>query len=74
MKGKTFHYDGAGAIRKDAQGQFVRTRKGADNDGVISAKPTVITGSQDATINKWPPGTKNPPKDWDLNYDEKDNS
>ncbi|PTM94176.1 hypothetical protein [Mycoplana dimorpha] len=54
---------------KDAQGQFRKTRKGATNDGVSSAKPRVITGSDDATANKRPPGAQ-PEEDWDINFDE----
>ncbi|MEZ2131593.1 hypothetical protein AAE028_28065 [Sinorhizobium sp. CB9] len=57
------------AIRKDAEAQFVRTREGAVNSGVSSAKPRVITGSDDATIHKLPPGQREPKKDWDINYD-----
>ncbi|MDH0911757.1 hypothetical protein N5C66_21140 [Rhizobium pusense] len=34
----------------------------------------LITGSDDATVNKLPPGVKKPEKDWDLNYDERDTS
>lgn len=59
-------------IEKDAEGQFVGTQAGGDNDGVASAKPTVVTGSDDATVNKWPPGKKDPPKDWDPNFDIRD--
>lgn len=61
-------------VRKDAKGQFAGTQAGGDSDGVVSAKPTVITGSEDATVNKWPPGKKNPPKDWDANFDIRDQS
>lgn len=32
---------------KDAKGQFVRTRHGADNDGVLSANPRVLSGKKD---------------------------
>jgi hypothetical protein len=39
---------------------------------VASAKPKVITGSDDATMNKKPPGTTKPEKDWDLNYDPRE--
>jgi hypothetical protein len=56
-------------IRKDAKGQFAPSQADGKNNGVASAKPTVITGSDDATVNKWPPGKKHPPKDWDVNYD-----
>lgn len=45
--------------------------KGKPNDGVASAKPTVITGSDDATANKIPPGQKGFEKEWSLNYDPK---
>ncbi len=61
-------------IHKDAEGQFAGTQAGGDNDGVASAKPTVVTGSEDATVNKWPPGKKHPPKDWDANFDVEDRS
>lgn len=59
-------------IHKDADGQFAGTQSGGDSDGVASAKPTVINGSEDATVNKWPPGEKDPPKDWDANFDIRD--
>lgn len=45
-------------VEKDAKGQFAKTQSGGDSDGVVSAKPTVITGSQDATIHNIPPGHK----------------
>lgn len=60
------------AIHKDAEGQFARGIKRSDNNGVASAKPRVITGSDDATVNRNPPGKKEPRKDWDLNYDIRD--
>ena len=58
-------------IHADAKPQFAPGKKTSDN-GVASAKPTVITGSEDATVNKLPPGKKKPEKDWDVNYDERD--
>ncbi len=61
-------------VHKDAEGQFVRTREGAKNNGVSSAKPRDITHSDDATVHRNPPGSKQPKKDWDLNYDEGDNA
>jgi hypothetical protein len=63
-------------IKKDAEGQFVGTQHGGDSDGVVSAKPTAITGSEDATVNKWRPEQKDPPDDWDANFDlgDRDNS
>lgn len=58
-------------IEKDAGGQYRKLIKSSDNNGVASAKPRVITGSDDATMNKVPPG-KEPQKDWDVNYDPAD--
>ncbi|MCC8931447.1 MULTISPECIES: hypothetical protein [Rhizobiaceae] len=65
---------GTRRIHKDADGQYAGTQAGRHSDGVVSAKPTVITGSEDATVNKWPPGKENPPKDWDANFDIRDKS
>lgn len=59
-------------IHKDAKGQFAKPMKHSDNNGVASAKPRVITGSDDATAHKTPPGQKPVDKEWDLNYDERD--
>lgn len=56
---------------KDAAGQFAKSRADGKSSGVASAKPTVITGSEDATVNKNPPGKK-ADKDWDINYDPAD--
>ena len=56
------------AVEDDAAGQFRKGMKASDNNGVASAKPRVITGSDDATVNKAPPGEK-AEKDWDINYD-----
>ena len=61
----------AKTIEKDAQGQFVGTQHGGKSDGVVSAKPTVITGSEDATVNKWGLDKKDPPDDWDVNFDRR---
>ncbi|MEO1987141.1 MAG: hypothetical protein ABGX47_10910 [Martelella sp.] len=44
-------------IEKDAKPQFAKKQHGGDSDGVASAKPTVITGSEDATLHRWPPRT-----------------
>lgn len=48
--------EGSGKDRaeKDAKGQFVRSRHGADNSGVTSARPRVITGHDDATVDGEP--------------------
>ncbi|MGV1822567.1 hypothetical protein ACQZ63_25660 [Agrobacterium sp. CG160-95] len=43
-------------IHEDAEGQFARGLKRNNNNGVDSAKPRVITGSDDATSHKNPPG------------------
>ncbi|AIC27875.1 hypothetical protein IE4771_CH02777 [Rhizobium etli bv. mimosae str. IE4771] len=56
----------------DAAGQFAKSRADRKATGVASAKPTVITGSEDATVNRNPPGKKKPEKDWDINYDPAD--
>ena len=64
-------HDNAAAIQKDADGQYRRLLKSSGNNGVASAKPRVITGSDDATAHKSPPG-KAEEKDWDINYDPKD--
>lgn len=63
---------GKNVIRKDAEGQFAGSKRRSDNSGVASAKPRVITGSDDATAHKIPPGQKKPGKEWDLNYDPRD--
>jgi hypothetical protein len=56
-------------VEKDARGQFAKSQGDRKASGVHSAKPTVVTGSEDATAHKRPPGTKKPEKDWDINYD-----
>ncbi|WP_028749067.1 hypothetical protein [Rhizobium mesoamericanum] len=54
--------------RRDAQGQFAPSQAKRDSTGVSSAKPTVVTGSEDATVNKVSQRRKKV-KDWDMNYD-----
>ncbi len=61
-------------IHKDAEGQFAKGLERSDNNGVASAKPRVITGSDDATTHKTPPGKAPAKKEWDLNYDERDSN
>jgi hypothetical protein len=56
--------------KDDAAGQFAKPHAMPQKDGVISAKPTVITESQDATAHRTPPGRGKPVKDWDVNFDE----
>ncbi|WP_405030308.1 hypothetical protein [Mycoplana sp. BE70] len=57
---------------KDAEGQFAESRADRKSDGVASAKPTVVTGSEDATVHRNPPGSTEPDEDWDINFDETD--
>jgi len=45
-------------IHDDAKPQYVRSRKGAENSGVSSAEPRVITGDEDATFETDPQPTK----------------
>lgn len=52
----------------DAKGQYAPSQAERKASGVHSAKPTVITGSEDATVHRDPPGKK-AGKDWDINYD-----
>lgn len=49
-------------IEKDAKPQFAKKQSGGDSDGVASAKPTVITGSEDATVHRLPPKKAEKPK------------
>lgn len=57
-------------IKEDAKGQFAKSRADGKSTGVASAKPTVVTGSEDVTGHRTPPGAKGPEKDWDVNFDE----
>ncbi|TCL65859.1 hypothetical protein EV286_112180 [Rhizobium sp. BK251] len=59
-------------IAMDARGQSESNHAGGTNNGVSSAKPRVITHSDDATVNKKTPGKGKDTKDWDINYDERD--
>ena len=58
------------AIKGDARGQFAPSQADRKADGVASAKPTVITRSEDATAHRAPPGTKRG-KDWEAGFDER---
>ncbi|KQR69293.1 hypothetical protein ASG25_16960 [Rhizobium sp. Leaf384] len=62
------------AAETDAKGAFKRPTIGRDNNGVTSAKPTVLTGSDDSTINTGPGGERREGKDFDMNYNERDAS
>ncbi|MDV4183090.1 hypothetical protein R1521_31775 [Rhizobium brockwellii] len=59
-------------IEQDASGQSESNHAGGSNNEVSSAKPRVITHSDDATVNKNPPGKGKDTKDWDINYNERD--
>lgn len=39
----------------DAKGQYAPSQADRHATGVHSAKPTVVTGSEDATVNRTPP-------------------
>ncbi|WP_310417778.1 hypothetical protein [Mycoplana sp. BE70] len=54
---------------KDARGQFAKSQADRESTGVDSAKPTVITGPEDVTGHRTPPGEE-PERDWDINFDE----
>jgi hypothetical protein len=58
-------------IEQDARGQSESDHAGGSNNGVSSAKPRVITHSDDATVNKKTPGKGKESRDWDINYDER---
>ncbi|SFB59344.1 hypothetical protein SAMN03159496_05511 [Rhizobium sp. NFR07] len=58
---------------QDAKGQYAPSQADRHASGVHSAKPTVVTGSEDATVNRTPPGQKGQ-KDFDLNYDPAESS
>jgi hypothetical protein len=59
----------AAKVRQDAKGQFAESQGDRKASGVASAKPTVITGSEDATAHKEPPG-KHIGKEWSPHYEE----
>ena len=59
-------------IEDDAKGQSESNHAGGSNNGVSSAKPRVITHSDDATVNKKTPGKDKDAKNWSINYDERD--
>jgi len=61
---------GSTGPRSDAAGQFAPSQADRSADGVASAKPTVVTGSEDATAHRDPPGKKHE-KDWDVGFDER---
>lgn len=56
-------------IEADAAGQFEPSEGDRKASGVASAKPTVVTGSEDATAHKIPPGQKGPDKEIPVHHD-----
>jgi hypothetical protein len=61
---------GKETIEADAAPQFEVSKAGRGNDGVSSAKPRVVTGSDDATVHRTPPGMEPPERDWSVGFDE----
>jgi hypothetical protein len=57
-------------IKEDAKGQYAKSHADGESTGVASAKPTVVTGSEDVTGDRTPLGGTTPDKDWDVNFDE----
>lgn len=49
-------------VKKDAEGQFAKSRGDRKASGVASAKPTALTPrhSEDATVHRLPPGDDEP--------------
>ncbi len=61
-----------GNPKSDAKGQFAPSQADGKSSGVASAKPTVITGSEDGTAHRNPPGKRREANDFDPNYDPRD--
>lgn len=59
-------------VENDAKGQYAPSQADPKASGVASAKPTVVTDSEDATVNRNPPGKDKASKDWDVNFDDTD--
>lgn len=57
------------ANEREKTGAFAPSQADRKADGVASAKPTVITGSEDATAKRTPPRKKRQ-KDWDVGFDD----
>lgn len=54
---------------REKTGQFAPSQADRKANGVASAKPTAVTGSEDATANRTPPGKKRQ-KDWDVGFED----
>ena len=59
-------------IEGDAAGQFAPSQGDRKASGVASAKPTVITGSEDGTAHNVPQGQKKPEKKSPVHHDPSD--
>jgi hypothetical protein len=57
------------SVEADAKGQFAKSIADRKASGVASAKPTVITGSEDGTAHKIPPGVKGPDAEIPAKHD-----
>lgn len=66
------HQFGKGSTdpQRDSAGQFAASQADRSADGVASAKPTVVTGSEDATVRRDPLGKKRQ-NDWDVGFDDR---
>jgi len=56
--------------KSDAKGQFAPSQADRMSSGVASSKPTVVTGSEDMSDHRQPPGQDKPEKDWHVGFDE----
>ena len=54
----------------DAKGQFAKSQADRKSTGVASAKPTVVTHSEDVTGDRSSSAQKKQKKDWDVGFDE----
>ncbi|MFD1745368.1 hypothetical protein ACFSE1_07855 [Rhizobium helianthi] len=61
--------DAKNKVEADAKGQFAPSQADPHASGVASAKPTAVTGSEDGTAHKIPPGQKAPEKEIPVHYD-----
>ncbi|KQQ46026.1 hypothetical protein ASF69_07450 [Rhizobium sp. Leaf311] len=62
--------DPKSAVEGDAKGQYAPSQADPKASGVASAKPTAVTHSEDATVNRDSPRKEKSDKDWDVNFDE----
>lgn len=57
-------------IEADAVPQFAVSKAGRSNDGVASAEPRFVTGSDDAPLHPTPPGMAARARDWSVGFDQ----